>query len=255
MLACGRGRPRACGAVKQRKCHAGRGRRGSCHVARRTTPCRRAHIAVDRPGTRPYAPGGSRGAKGFRPSVRPRREEEASKALARTIRFRTYLLLLVAAIAAPLIALSVAEVVLLERDQQSTTRATLLWMARALSAGIDRLIAGAAANLQALGDAGDALGDGAPRVRQISGRLRAMQPLWLAVSLFDADGRRAFTAAARSAAAADGGGAAELVRAALATGAPVARLLAGGSPRVGLAVPGLRDGEPRRVLVAAIDPA
>ncbi len=194
------------------------------------------------------------GGEGFGPaSVRGARKKK-SKPLARTIRFRTYLLLLVAAIAVPLIALSVAEVFLLERDQQSTTRATLMRMARALSAGIDRLIASSAANLQALGDAGDALGDGAGRVRQISARLRATQPLWLAVSLFDPDGHRAFVAGGGAASGADAGDDVELVRAALATGAPVARLLARGSPRVGVAVPRLRDGEAHRVLVAEIDP-
>jgi PAS domain S-box-containing protein len=169
--------------------------------------------------------------------------------LARTIRLRTYLLLLVAVVAVPLVVLSALGVVVLGRDHQGASRASLLGYVRTLAQAVDRELDGSAAMLELVADT--AFLAGAPP--EPIARLAAARG-WLAVSLLAPDGRLVGTTAAAPDTAAGAAGA--LARAVVSAGGPVAHLVPDlAPPRVLVGIPRLRDGRVGHVLAAELDTA
>src|SRR5207244_4007693 len=170
---------------------------------------------------------------------------------------RRRLLLLVAVGIIPLAAMSAAGLYLLVRQQQHQALNSGLELARALANGVDAELRSSVAVLQALATSGTLDGNDLTGFRQRAQRVLADQPYWVALTLADLAGHRLVDTRFESNVPRQPIAEPPSFAAAVRTRAPVVGNLAKGVDgrlTFPVRVPVLRNGEPRYILSAIVEP-
>lgn len=176
---------------------------------------------------------------------------------ARAWSFRTTLLLLTLATLVPFVLLAVAQGVAAARLQQRAVETGLASTAHAVASSTERLLQSSVAVLSTLGDTGTLDDDDLPALYEAARRATLHQP-WYAVWLIAPDGRQVFSLARALGSALPALDERRYFQEVVRTGQPAVSSLVQGAvtsrPLVAVAVPLVRGGRLKYVLVAGLRP-
>ncbi len=170
---------------------------------------------------------------------------------------RTHLVGLVLAVLLPLVGFSAIVVVLFGQHERAAIERGLLDTARALSVAVDKELEASIARLEVLAGSRQLDSGDLAAVHETAGRVRAQNPDWYTIALFDATGAQLLDLQSPLGAPLPSVSDREHFRQVVATGRPaISNLIDAGVGQrraVVVAVPVVRDGRLRYVLTAGID--